>query len=120
MPPEPQRPIPVSAAERIAKDYGYDQVAIVARRVGDAPDPNGEHVTTYGVDPENCNVAGRIGMAIKHHLMKWPHPIFSEGRKVRVVTTSKSIPQLVMIDMGRVPTEDDLQALRDFLMSEDR
>lgn len=38
-----KKPIPISAAARIAKDYGYDQVVIIARKV----DPEGgEHVTT--------------------------------------------------------------------------
>ena len=38
-------PIPISAARTIAEAYGYDQVVIVARRVGDGAD-GGEHVTT--------------------------------------------------------------------------
>lgn len=37
--------IPISAARRIAEDYGYDQVVIVARKVD-----GGEHCTTYGVN----------------------------------------------------------------------
>jgi hypothetical protein len=64
-------PIPISAAKRIANDYGYDQVVIVARKV----DPNGgEHVTTYGIDKANCEVAARIGNFFKHELMGWPSP----------------------------------------------
>lgn len=42
----PMKPIPISAAERIAKSYGQDQVVIIARRVGEEPEPCGEHVTT--------------------------------------------------------------------------
>ena len=63
-------PIPISAARTIAEAYGYDQVVIVARRVGDGAD-GGEHVTTYGVDKENCAVAARIGDFIKFKTMKW-------------------------------------------------
>jgi acetylornithine/succinyldiaminopimelate/putrescine aminotransferase len=65
------KPIPISAAERIAKDYGYDQVIIVARKVGDEPDQHGEHVTTYGVNTDHCAVAARAGDFLKHKVMGW-------------------------------------------------
>jgi hypothetical protein len=62
------KPIPISEGKRIAKLYGYDQVVIIARKV----DPNGgEHVTTYGVDKENCSVAARIGDFLKFKVMGW-------------------------------------------------
>lgn len=62
-------PIPIEAGERIAKEYGYDQVVIVARKVG----PDGlEHVTTYGVDKAHCDVAAGMGNFFKHRLMGWP------------------------------------------------
>ena len=38
-------------------------MVIVARKVG-----GGEHVTTYGVDPANCEVAARIGEQVFWHL----------------------------------------------------
>ena len=60
------KPIPVSAAEQIAKRYGYDQVVVIARAVG-----VGEHVTTYGKDRKNCAVAALIGDFIKHKIMGW-------------------------------------------------
>jgi hypothetical protein len=60
------KPIPVSAAERIAKAYGYDQVVIVARAID-----QGEHVTTYGRDKANCVVAASIGDFFKYKLMSW-------------------------------------------------
>lgn len=60
------KPIPIYAAKRIAKTYGYDQVVIVARSVG-----QGEHVTTYGRDAANCDVAARIGSFLKHKIMGW-------------------------------------------------
>jgi len=63
--------IPIAAAQRIAEQYGYDQVVIIARAVGD---DDGEHVTTYGVDKANCNVAAQIGDFIKHKIMMWPEP----------------------------------------------
>lgn len=58
--------IPISAGKRIADEYGYDQVVIVARKVG-----QGEHVTTYGVNKENCAMAARVGDFFKYELMKW-------------------------------------------------
>jgi hypothetical protein len=57
------RPIPVSAAASIAKRYGYDQVIVIARKVGGG---GGEHVTTYGRDAGNCGVAARVGNFLKH------------------------------------------------------
>lgn len=65
------KPIPISAAEKIAKAYGYDQVIVIARKV----DPDGgEHVTTYGINPENCKAASLIGDHLKYNVMGWPKP----------------------------------------------
>lgn len=66
------KPIPVSAAKKIADLYGYDQVIVIARRVGEAPDPFGEHVTTYGRTKEHCKVAARAGNFLKYKVMGWP------------------------------------------------
>jgi hypothetical protein len=63
--------IPIAAGKRIAEEYGYDQVVIVARKVGDG---GREHVTTYGVDKAHCSVAARMGDFFKHKLMGWPDP----------------------------------------------
>lgn len=65
------KPIPISSAEQIAKLYGYDQVIIIARKVGQDPDPHGEHVTTYGVNKLHCAVAAKIGNFLKHKVMGW-------------------------------------------------
>lgn len=56
--------IPISAAKLIADKYGYDQVVIIARKVGAEPDPHGEHITTYGVNKEHCNSAALQGKAL--------------------------------------------------------
>lgn len=61
--------IPINAGKRIAEEYGYDQVVIVARKVGEG---GGEHCTTYGVSAAHCAVAARIGDFFKYELMKWP------------------------------------------------
>lgn len=67
----PLRPIPIAAAARIAKAYGYDQVVIIARRAGEPPAPHGEHVTTYGVDRAHCASAALQGRALRR-FMGWP------------------------------------------------
>ena len=62
------KPIPIAAARRIAEQYGYSQVVIIARAVGD---DGGEHVTTYGIDKANCHVAAHIGNFLKYKVMGW-------------------------------------------------
>lgn len=64
------KPIPIEAAKRIAKEYGYDQVLIYGRRCHDTPEPHGEHMTTYGRTREHCDVAARIGDTLKK-FMGW-------------------------------------------------
>lgn len=71
IPSNEMKPIPISAAREIAEKYGYDQVVIIARRVGEEPNPRGEHVTTYGVNKEHCDVAARIGDHLKYNVMGW-------------------------------------------------
>jgi len=62
------KPIPIKAAKEIAEKYGYDQVIVFARKVGE----NGrEHMTTYGKDKEHCSVAARIGDFLKYKIMGW-------------------------------------------------
>lgn len=60
------KPIPISAAKKIAEAYGYDQVVIIARAID-----QGEHVTTYGKDKENCDVAAKCGDFLKFKVMGW-------------------------------------------------
>lgn len=62
------KPIPISAAEAIAKKYGYDQVIIIGRQVGPH---GGEHCTTYGRTKEHCSVAARAGDFLKYKVMGW-------------------------------------------------
>ena len=62
------KPIPISSAKEIARKYGYSQVIIVARAVGQG---GCEHVTTYGIDKANCGVAARIGDYLKYKIMGW-------------------------------------------------
>ena len=60
--------IPIAAAKRIAESYGYDQVIIYARKVGDE---GLEHMTTYGKTKEHCSIAARIGDFLKYKIMGW-------------------------------------------------
>ena len=60
--------IPIAVAKRIAKDYGYDQVVIVARKTGSE---GREHVTTYGKNKAHCQVAAQIGNFLKFEIMGW-------------------------------------------------
>jgi len=67
MKPYPCR-IPIVAAKRIAVNYGYDQIVVMARKTGEG---GMEHVTTYGVSREHCVVAEKMGNALKR-VMQWP------------------------------------------------
>ena len=60
--------IPTKAAEDIAKNFDYDQVIIIARKVGQT---GSEYVTTYGVSKIHCEIAERIGNFFKHKFMAW-------------------------------------------------
>ena len=64
------KPIPISAAKTIAERYGYDQVVIYARKVGEDPAPHGEHMTTYGVTKVHCQVAARMADTLQR-FMGW-------------------------------------------------
>ena len=72
------KPIPISAAKLVADEFGYDQIVIIARKVGEG---GGEHVTTYGVNKANCDVAARMGDFFKFKLMGWPDNESTRGRK---------------------------------------
>jgi hypothetical protein len=73
------KPIPISAAAKIAKAHGYDQVVIVARKVGEPPAPHGESCTTYGVSPAHCEVAALMGDVLKYNVMEWTRDLESES-----------------------------------------
>ena len=60
--------IPISAAKEISDKYDYDQVIIIARKVGET---GNEHVTTYGKTKEHCQVAARAGNFLKYKVMGW-------------------------------------------------
>lgn len=69
-PPTPVKPIPLAAAQRIAQDYGYHQVVIMARVTGDV-EGSDEHITTYGINVQHCRVAAMMGDKLKQ-VAQWP------------------------------------------------
>lgn len=69
-PPTPMKPIPISAAKRIAEDYGLHQVVIMGRVTGDVPGPD-EHITTYGINVQHCRIAAYMGDKLKE-VAQWP------------------------------------------------
>jgi len=64
--------IPISAAKKIAEAYGWDQIIVIGRKIGNDPEPHGEHVTTYGINREHCDAAAKIGNHLKYDIMGWP------------------------------------------------
>lgn len=70
MPPSKVKPIPLAAAKKIADDYGYHQVVIMARHTGTEPGAE-EHITTYGVNVQHCRIAAIMGDKLKE-IAQWP------------------------------------------------
>lgn len=60
--------IPIKAAKEIAEKYGYDQVMIYTRKVGEN---GGEHMTTYGVTKIHCDAMARIAKFLQDKILKW-------------------------------------------------
>lgn len=68
--------IPIMAARRIAEEYGYDQVLIMARKVDSKPGAaDGEEwMTTYGVDRDHCDAVARIRYWLEGQMKIWADP----------------------------------------------
>lgn len=96
--------IPIEAAEKVAQEYGYDQIVIIGRKVGE----NGrEHVTTYGADAAHCDVAARMGDYLKYQVMKW--------RTVVGFTDDEVIALYWHLQTNHQFTDQQLDALKDAL-----
>lgn len=91
--------IPIEAAKRIAVLYGYDQIVIMARKTGDE---GLEHVTTFGVTPQHCEIAKRMGMVLKHDIMGWPKQNVNLEPMQTIVPDMISIPSKLLDDMKEV------------------
>jgi hypothetical protein len=72
-------PVPIDDAKRIAHDRGFDQVIIIARKVGE---DGFESVTTYGINKEHCEVAAKTGDFLKYKVMGWvpDQPLYEDRR----------------------------------------
>ena len=57
-----QKRIPITAAKRIAEDYNYDQVIIIARKTGEG---GSDHWTTYGINKQHCEAASQIAEGLR-------------------------------------------------------
>ncbi len=58
--------IPIQTAKEIAHKHDYDQVIILARRIGV---PGLEWVTTYGKNKVQCDAAAKIGDALRDNVV---------------------------------------------------
>jgi len=104
--------LPIKAARDIAKEHGWDQVVIIARKTGD---DGGEHAVTYGTDKAHCEVAARIGMALKHHLMQWPSALADSSVRVRGVSRDSENNKAVVVYLDNEVTDDALTLIHEFL-----
>ena len=62
--------IPIAAAKRLAKEYGYEQVIIIARKVND-DGLHGGWLTTYGKTKKHCDEAAGVGNAMVERILHW-------------------------------------------------
>ena len=67
------RRIPIAAAKRLAEEYGYEQVIIIARDDG-IP---GGWMTTYGKTKKHCEKASIVGNLMVERILGWK----ASGRK---------------------------------------
>lgn len=72
-------PIPIDAAKRIAKDYGYDQIIVIGRKCGQ---DGVEHVTTYGRDRVHCDIAASIGNFLKNKVMQYIFKAYGKSQRM--------------------------------------
>ncbi len=113
------KPIPITAAQHIAKLYGYDQVVVIGRKVGENPDPHGEHVTTYGVDKEHCKVAARIGEFLKYKVMNWaPEPSFPVSTDAAARATG-ACAQAIEVFEAEGQVKEALEYMREVLLHQE-
>lgn len=108
-----QNRLPIKAARDIADNYGWDQVIIVARKVGDE---GYEHVVTYGAGRAHCEASARAGNAIKHHLMRWPSSLFDSAlRIVGVGRLDNEHPRALVLHLNQEPSDHDIRMIHDML-----
>ncbi|UWR73141.1 hypothetical protein [Phaeobacter inhibens] len=104
--------LPIKSARDIAETYGWDQVIVVARKVGD---DGYEHVVTYGKGASHCEAAARAGNAIKHHLMKWPCSLFDSALRVLGVGRDGENPKALSLTLNAEASDADIRMVHDLL-----
>jgi hypothetical protein len=107
-----QSRLPIKAAKDIAVTHGWDQVIVIARKVGD---DGYEHVITYGKDAAHCEAAARAGNAVKHHLMKWPCALFDSAIRVLGVGRDADNRKALQVTLKQEPSEHDIRMVQDML-----
>lgn len=104
--------LPIKEAKGIADRHNWDQVIIVARKVGD---DGYEHVVTYGKDKAHCEAAARAGQALKHHLMRWPTSLFDSALRVIGVGRDAENPKALSVSLSEEPSDSDIRMIHEFL-----
>lgn len=104
--------LPIKSARDIAETHGWDQVIVVARKVGD---DGFEHVVTYGKDVAHCEAAARAGNAIKHHLMKWPCSLFDSALRILGVGRDGENPKALSVTLNAEASDSDIRMVSDLL-----
>ena len=61
--------VPIAAAKRLAKQYGYEQVIIIARKV--SRDSHGGSMATYGTTRKHCDEAADVGNSMVERILHW-------------------------------------------------
>ncbi|MGB1390374.1 MAG: hypothetical protein ACPG61_15970 [Paracoccaceae bacterium] len=104
--------LPIKEARDIAQRHGWDQVIVIARKVGD---DGYEHVVTYGEGSAHCEAAARAGMAVKHHLMKWPSPLFDGDLRLVGTGIDAENPKAMSLSFTRAVSANDIRMVHEFL-----
>ena len=60
--------IPIKEAKRIATEYDYEQVIILAQKKHENPNWLDGWVTTYNADKSKCKFLGKIGAILIYNL----------------------------------------------------
>ena len=83
--------IQLSEMEELCTKYGFDQVIVLARKVGEG---GYENLGTHGVDMEHSAAAEAIGVHLRIKVMGWvEHPDGKElvGERVRLARAAKPL-----------------------------
>jgi hypothetical protein len=85
-------PIPISDAADIGARRGYDQVIVIARKIGQR---GGEFVTAWGVDLENLTAANIAANFLKFRVMGMGAALAEPGEQGEVPVGEPAAPNTV-------------------------